>query len=197
MQVNNLLIPVIALLTINSCAKSDLTPDEYKKWLASDDGIRKVKDMGGYKYTLTFLPNDWMNYTRLAGKVDSASTDDLIYFRLDIDALDGGGNLLRQNIAQKEEYFERLYYVSYLMKDDIKLNFAGKYYACILYHYERAYDLTSKLSFMIGFEKPAPIEEDLTVEVMPKYFSDIEVKFKFKKDAIESVPKLKLNEQHN
>lgn len=187
-------IVCIFLMIVQACKKSDLSPEEYKKWLSSDESVRKVKDMGKYQYTLTFLPSAWMAYTRKEGSVNDTLPDEMFYFKLEIDAKDGKANLLKNDLQAKEEYFERLYYVSYVMKDDIRLMTSGQDYPCLLYHYERAYDLSSKLSFLLGFKKPLGITGDVVVEIMPRYFSDIEIKFKFKKDAIESVPKLKLDE---
>lgn len=187
----------ILLLCAQSCQKGELNAIEFEKWMKSSKSLEMKKDMGEHAYTLRFIPEDWMAYSNLnknytAAEFESKKKDasDMYYFKLEIDIKSGQQNLLKNGLKNDDEYFQRLYYVSYLMKQDIAMRMGDITYPCKLYSYERAYDLNSKLSFMLGFEKPKLLTDDIVIEIRPQLFSDERVKFMLDKSVINSIPKL-------
>ena len=189
---------ILILILLSSCKKADLTPDEYVKWLRSEKDMSKTEEIGPFKYKADVVPAEWIAYTNLypkgnvkdyGKKLEEASG--MYYIRLTIDMKEGKLNALRYNLHAESEYFQRLYYVSYLMKNDIKLVVEGKEYPCRLYSYERAYDLNSRLCFLLGFEKPE-LSGDVSLEAVPSGINDDRVKMKFNGNVFQSFPKLSL-----
>ena len=161
--------------------------------------MKKLRDWraGEYAYKIQFIPEDWIaysnmnkNYTPAEFESKKKDASGMYYFKLEIDIKGGQQNLLKNGLKNDDEYFQRLYYVSYLMKEDIKMRMGDATYPCKLYSYERAYDLNSKLSFMLGFEKPKILSEDIGIEIRPQLFSDERIKFLMDKAVIQSIPKL-------
>ena len=190
---------VVVLVLVCGCKKANLTPDEYLNWMKKTKDMSKGKEIGNYKYKVDVIPAEWIAYTNLFPKNNIGDYKNKLeqaagmnYFRLTIDMKAGGPNALKYNLHKEQEYFERLYYVSYLMKDDIKMIVNEKEYPCMLYSYERAYDLNSRLSFMVGFAKPPKPGDDVVVEVIPTGLNNDRVKLKFDGDVFQSFPKLLL-----
>ncbi|MBK7149049.1 MAG: hypothetical protein IPH78_09565 [Bacteroidetes bacterium] len=192
-------VSIIFIVTVilSGCKKAELTPEQYKQWLAKEEALNKTVNMGDYRYTVRLLPNDWVAYTlcqncnadKLTAKLNEVG--DLRYFAVTIDNIAGSDNLLKKNIGKESEYFERLYYVSYMMKEDLELISNGKHHKPVLYSYERVYDLSSRVSFMTAFASDS-VEEDFTLKISPKFFSRDPVTFRFKQKALHNLPKLLL-----
>lgn len=194
MKANSILLSAMLLLV--GC-KNELTPEEYKKELVENRNWSKSTEIDGYTFKVDYIPANWIAYINSSGgnKTQDAyqknldEANGMYYFRIGIDA-GKGKNVLKRELEKEEEYFDRLYYVSYRMKDDLKLISGDKTYPCELYVYERAYDLSSKLSIMAGFKKPIDENEDVRLELYPAVLGTGKVKFEFKGTKIASAPKL-------
>ncbi len=185
------------LLVFAQCQKGSLNAQEFKQWMKDNKKLVQVREMQEYEYRIQYVPSEWILHTsgvnaEELSKVENGKSQkqNLLYFKLEIDVLNGKENLLKKNVAAADEYYTRLYYVSYKFKDDISMKSAGVTYPCKLYSYERAYDLNSRLQFMIAFECPVDIQDDVQIDIRPKFYSDERIKFLFNKQTIISVPKL-------
>lgn len=191
---------LLLLLLFSACTKSDLTPEEYSNWLKGNEELKRVKELDGFVYTVTCMPKYWMAFKALDDRYNEADysakleeAGDMLYFQITIDSKEGGSPLQKE-VRNKEEYFERLNYVSFKMKEDIKLVCGTSEMDVALYTYERAYDLNSRVSVMVGFEKPNCKEEDVVVQLSSALHNSQMLKFRFNLRQMESVPKLKLHE---
>lgn len=187
---------LFCLILLFSCKRKSLEPGDFRKWMLSNKDMTVTQKIGNYVLTVNQLPEQWIAYTNLGDKSSPEEYQTklkdavgMYYFRLNIDMSRSGGNVLKSGVHSDDEYANRLYYVSYRFKEDIRMVVSDSTYLCRMCIYERAYDLNSKLSFMLAFDKPARID-DLLVCVDPEILEIGKVNFRFNRSVFESVPKL-------
>jgi hypothetical protein len=80
----------------------------------------------------------------------------LTTLRLSIGLADGKSDPLWQGAANKIAYQQRVYQLSYQLQENIYLEQDGGRLPCVLYHFERSYDLRPERVVVLAFETKKP-----------------------------------------
>lgn len=190
---------LFALLVWSSCNPSSLSPADYMAWVRNDDnGLRVEKVIDQYTFSLQYKPFEYealqelgpAKATRSSVEAKRAMYDSTQYFTLHIksgnhqEVLNTNGNALEQ--AQWLEYFMGP------AQDDILLVDGKDTLPCILYHFERSYNLDNGNAIVLGFEKTSRshtgdkeiIYNDQVLETGPVHFT-------ISQAAIQKIPQIR------
>lgn len=140
--------------------KSQLAPIEYVKWVEDiDNGIKVKKTIGDFTFSVLYKPYEYIVAKEL--RISSISTetlkkkmneiDELQYFTFRIEADNANTELLRINLASENEYNSRIEYFSFNMQKDLKLIDGKDTLDCVLFHFERVYNIAPYATFVLGF----------------------------------------------
>jgi hypothetical protein len=131
------------------------TPEEIqeaKKLLSAE------KEIDRFTFTATYLPWEYIVAREQKGKLNKELLDkkvneinDLQYYTFKIEDNQDNSELLMAGISSKDEYYERIQYFSFSMQQDLKLIDGEDTLACVLFHFERNYGLSSEATFSLGF----------------------------------------------
>lgn len=162
----------------------------------------KAQRVGGLSYYLTYLPKDYLVSNELRKNVISKEEynqiaqgyGDMTYYLMEIES-DEGEELARHKLVGNADYTERIKYLSFEMEKNIKLVTAsGEEFPCVLFHYERTYNVSPKNTFMLGFELPEEAKEkELQLVIDDQLFEAGYIKFKWSPRDIKNLPKIKLS----
>jgi hypothetical protein len=199
MQVNKQLFYLLVFL--GACRPSALPEDKYLNWMKDQkNGCHKVKKVGDISLEVQYKPTDFVMAEEIDGRMLSAQEysnrkkeiDGLQYFDLRIK--DNSG-LIEGETGSKQEMNERLYYFSYEFENDLTLIDGNDTLPCVLYHFERTYNLKNTRNFVIGFEKKNRKEmEDKCLVIDSRALGLGIVKIKIDKEALENIPVLENKE---
>ena len=171
-----LLISCLAVILLPGCSSS-LDQDQYVRWVESyEHGLRVRTTVNDYVLDVQYKPTDYvalqrMNYDDVTQDFDVArsAAEKLQYYTLTISTNQSENDLLRHgNLAEKQRL---LYYFSYELQHAIRLVENGEQLPCVLYHFERSYDLKSTQTLVLGFERPVANPEQATLVIAPPLFS--------------------------
>jgi hypothetical protein len=79
------------------------------------------------------------------------------------------------------------------MKDDLILVHGNDTIRCALFHFERAFDLSSHRNFVLAFPRNETISnEPLTLIFDSREFNTGPLKFRFRAEALDNIPQIAL-----
>jgi hypothetical protein len=196
---SHFLILTAAIFFFSSCSKKQLTIEEYKEFMSEpSNGLTIEKKIGNLSYCLTYLSPELLAADELNGIGNSLSDfqkDSIIesyqgayYFFFEIKS-NNGSSVLNHRLSSPEEEITRISYFSFDFKDQVRCFFDKKEEKCIVFNFNRTYNLNPSLQFLIGFEK-VPFEQDLSVRIEDKIFGNGILKFHFSKNTISSIPQI-------
>ncbi len=183
------------------CSPSVLTPEEYLKWVKDpSNGLNKEVEIGDYRFTAQYKPAAFIaliENTRNKISRDSLmkrikELEELEYIDLRI-SLKNGEDFLKKNIRGTEEFNSKQYYYSFDFQKDLSFHESTQEQDCILFHFERNYDLTSGRTFVLGFNKiktEAPADKILQIDAKDLRLGL--VKIKFDQGSIKKIPEIKM-----
>lgn len=197
---NTWLYIVLFAVSLVACNRSGvLSASDFQ--LEMENSI-KVKNTKLFKLKLQYLPHDYLVYKELGGlSVDQKSLDSLrkTYqdswtFKLTIDPVDiTDFDITWMNVANYEEYCDRIYSLAFEIKEMIVLSSAGiKLYPSLM-NFERSYGLKKSRDFILVFERPENFEEKMSFSFIDEIFETGISKFGFKKQEIVGFPRLAFN----
>ncbi|MEO1438568.1 MAG: hypothetical protein AAFV80_23715 [Bacteroidota bacterium] len=181
-----------------------MKPKELSLWVKDEDnGLRKTKVIEDIVFDVQYKPKDFQvaNYYKKAelSKTEYEAVhekyEDLHFFDLKISVNDPlQKDITRYQVANNEEWQERLYYLSFPMQHDIKLVEGRDTIPCALYHFERSYDVADHRTFVLAFAKQENQSDHLpkTLIIDSPVFRTGPVKLKFSESALKNLPGLKL-----
>ncbi len=195
------LLSVVALF-LQGCQK-EVRPVDYVKFVRSaDNGLHKQKAIGPLLLDVQYRPVDYVianefrknDIDPTAYQDRKAALDGLQYYNLKIGFT---GNtqmdITKYNIQNEAQQQERLYYLSFHMKHDIRMIQGQDTLAPVLYHFERSFDLSNHRTFVVAFEEPdQEHNNDKTLLLDTPILATGPLKIKFKKDHIQKIPNLKI-----
>lgn len=148
------------LLVLTGCS-SALEPKEYMQWVESYDNPLHLKcQAGAYVFDLQYKPAPYLvmqqegAFSPAALQQDTASGS-MQYYTLTLGLANGKGDFLDYQVTTVAEQQEKLYYFSYTFQNDIYILENGRKLPCLLFHFERSYDLKPTRTFVLGFENPS------------------------------------------
>lgn len=183
------------VLSFWSCDKDQVSLREYKSILAkAENGLIKGQKIGPVDAEVRYLPWELMVANEYG--IDSISEDiehrynGAQYYNLRV-KIDEPGNVDITNYRVKPEEFElqeRLYYLSFLMGQDIKLICCADTLHPVLYHFEQSYNIADFRSFMVAFEENERYKDcDRTLILDTPALGVGPLKFLFRKQAIKNI----------
>lgn len=177
---------------------AQLSPLEYVSWVENpENGLRVSAATDDLVFTLQYQPIAY-NVVREAKKPtlskalleqETRERDGLQYFMFRIALANGqGGSLLKYKIREPGEFEQRVAYCASAMQGDFTLAAGTDTLPCLLFHFERIYDIAPYSTFLLGFQKPAGPEQDLTLRYADKLFDLDPVSITIKAAALHSIP---------
>lgn len=157
---------IIALLLLfSSCWQYDeLSPLEYVKWIENpSNGLVLEKEQNELIFKLQYKPIEYVVASQ-ERKIElpesvfakaKSQMDGLQYFTLRLRSGNEEQPLLDKDRMTLEEYDQRVNYFSFGMQNDLVLFDGQDSLRCLLYHFERAYNLTDENTFLLGFDLPS------------------------------------------
>lgn len=123
------------------------------------NGLNVSKEVQDMVYTLQYKPLPYvialeeMNDTLFLQHLGQRETElkDMQYFTLRLEAKNNSQELLKYNLSDEEQYYERVKYFSFDMQRDIYLRDGNDSLPCLLYHFERTYGAAPYAKFVLGF----------------------------------------------
>ena len=204
-----LLIPVLAL--INACGPEQLNPEAYSAWIENpDNGLNITTVAGEFKFNLQYKP---LPYAALINSKEEhidkeellkimEEMKDLQYYTLRINPATGNEEMLQTNLTSQEEYFYRVQYFSFKLKNDLYLKEGNDSLPCVFAHFERSYAVSPNNNFILAFPvserekesiaKGKKYEEEKTLVYNDQYLQTGQVKLKIEKSSVRHIPELKL-----
>lgn len=202
MKANSLAIIVIILLS--ACSEKEMMPKEFANYVASEEsGLLVKKQVNEFVFELLYEPIEYKIVNQLrAENVSNAEYNELEdamkgmqYYVLKIGVEGSNKSILKYLLESEEDYQNRLAYFSFGFQNSIYIEEDGVQIPCSLFHFERAYDLTPKRTFVLGFEQNSKTKyNDKTIVIDSDFFKTGKVKIKINGSDIESLPSLILND---
>ena len=182
----------ILLFFLMSCSQS-LEQDDYIAWVEGyENGLHVSRSLGDFIFDLQYKPAE---YVRLQEKQwrgghdpELSVEENMQYFTLSIGLKDKQLDFMEYNIETVEQRSQMLYYYSFRFQNAIYLEENGKKLPCVLYHFERSYDLKPTRTFVLGFEKPNKGDEFTKLVIDSPWLNTGPVKFHINKN---NIPELK------
>lgn len=136
-----------------------LSPREYISWVDDkDNGLKVEKMIGEFTYMFQYKPTDYVvimdikkdsiGKSELQKKTEEYNGLQYFNFRM---STESGGELLKKNVVDENDYNSRIQYFSFDMQKDIKLIDTKDTLDCVLFHFERVYGLAPYATFLLGF----------------------------------------------
>ncbi len=186
--------------------KAELTPKEYvQSWstLPTESEFVKQKKIKEFNYKLKYLPIEFLISNELR---DSSPSEEMVdslkknyegmeYYELTLSIDDFKDETIKYNVADMQEYQNRLSYLSFSMQKDINIIQKNAQTApCKLYHYERTFGIAPHAKVLIGFSKEDlnPQTTERTVVLNDNLFNKGLIKFNWSGSTLLETPKLLL-----
>lgn len=181
--------------------EKSLIPLEYVDWVNDKEhNLNKTKRIGEFGFTVFNKPVDYLIcLDQRKEEISTLSYDqvkkefgNLLYFDFKIEADDIPTELLKYKVGGEAEYQRRITYFAYEMQNDFCLVDNNDTLPCIMFHYERTYDIVPYAKVLLGFD-PLKNNASKTFEFIyqDRVFSNGLIKFTFRKSDLENIPKLK------
>lgn len=182
--------------------QADLLPvKNYVQWVQNTgNGFRKEKTIKDLTFSAQFKPYEYIvcleeKRHELADSIVRkrvSELKDMQYYELRISSNKAGGELLKRELSSAQQYQERVNYFAFGMQRDIQLVEGTDTLPCVMYHFERSFDVSPESVFLLGFPiRNGETQEDKTLLVYDRTFNTGLIKFTFSKKALKNLPKLK------
>jgi hypothetical protein len=196
---------VIIFLTLsvlfNVGCKRQLKPAEYYAWNNSKNtSIIKTHKDKYYNFQVAFRPIDFMALSQLNGEKLTAKNFEVAkkglvccrHFKIDVQTKDTS-DVLMYKLRSKEEYYERIKYLSTDISSHLYLIEGTDTLPCTFAHYERTYKMKSSATVMAFFERKDPDLSETTpmkMLITRGGFNPATLEFTFTEKDLNNIPKL-------
>lgn len=205
---------IVLVVFVSSCGKKEETgsevgasltteasysPLDYLKWVESYDGLRVSKRIEKIEFQLQYMPAEYMvvkmykdslntlNNVRL--KASAKGYEQLQYFKLRISIDDFNDEIVKYNIRNDFEYEERVKYYSFNMQHRLKLIDGNDTLPCVMYNYERTFNLTPNSNFQLAFPVTGN-KSNKTLIIDDLYLGTGKVMMALPEEKIKSIPQI-------
>lgn len=190
------LCAVFLSLLITRCKETKLRTEQYINWIEdADNGLRVTKSIGEVTLSLQYKPMEYilakeqmqesMNGEEKEKRINELGN--MQYYNLTYSLAGNSGDILKYNLGDASEYQERIYYFSFHMQEDIFMIEGNDTLPCELFHFERYYGLSPKLSFSLGFKNTGN-KTDKQVIIDDNIYGSGPVKFIIALKDIQNIP---------
>lgn len=161
-------------LLIAGCGRDSIPANEYAEWITNEGhNLKLTTEMGEYKISIQYRPISMIALQESNNDPTSAAYENatrelsgMHYFTLRLSSAKDNQRFLDACISSGREINELINYFSFEMKNDLQIIEDGDTISCVLYTFERNYDLTPHLDFSLAFPAKSKSNE--------KLFSDIQ-----------------------
>lgn len=185
-------------LFLCSCREVELRASEYIKYVERENNhLNRAKQVGDLHFHLQYCPTEYLLLKE--HKTDKLSkqlveerrmeNDSMLFFKLRITA-NGSTDVLNYQLRSGEDYYARIQYLSYGFEEDIALIHERDTIFPALFHFERTYGVVPFADFMMAFNTKIKESGDFQVIIDDKVFDTGILKFTYKTDDIQNIPKL-------
>jgi hypothetical protein len=164
------------------------------------NGFCKIKEMEDLTFICQYKSYDYIVCLENKGNTVSVSAkkerlEELKganYFEFTIKLINNNGELLKHNLSSASDYGKRVQYLAFDMQQDIQIRYGDEaLQPCVLFHFERTYDIAPYAKFILGFKNPEKNKiQDIVVEYNDRVFNKGLIKFTFSKDDFNKIPKI-------
>jgi hypothetical protein len=195
--VNKLVIYILICFTTGCNQKNILNAHQLAEWFQdTKNGYRVVKNSNQYTFDLQLRP---ILYEKALSIINNYNNDEEIlnddlsyYFTLKIKHHSGSDISTINTQNQMDKIEKNLYYLSYIMEDDVFLVQGNDTIKPLYFIYEKPYNLSKYSTFNFCFTLENIKEKsDIVFVIDGGFFNTLPVKFKFSKEDIYNHPKLK------
>lgn len=157
------------------------------------NGFIKSKTIGQISYYGILKPSDYLlSQKKLEEKNTRLSKndfEDLQYFDLRIKVEDFNREFIKYDLENAGQYQARVQYCAFNMQQDIKLIDGSDTLSCVLYHYERSFDIVPYGHFTLGFEnKKSDVVNTKTLVFYDNLFNNGIIKLNFSPEIMVNEP---------
>ncbi|HVD97456.1 MAG TPA: hypothetical protein VNB90_04570 [Cytophagaceae bacterium] len=199
MQASKILI-LLLFVALASC-NSPKSPVELQKWVEENDhGLNKKKSIGEYQLEFQYKPLSYVlckeaqpgwnakNYKAREDELKGLEYYDVLL------SVDGAKDIVSyQNESKDQQFYDKQYYLSFGFQNDIWLETDSVRVPCVLYHFERTYDLSNKRKIVLAFQLPEnQKQKDRVLVINGERLGFGIVRTIFENNDIQSVPELDL-----
>jgi len=162
---------------------------------SEENGYIKNKLIGNINYSSILKPIDYMIAKKRIDENDpnlkASNFEDLQYFDLRIEVKDHNSEFIKYDLESPQQYEERVKYCSFEMQHDIKLIDGKDTLECVLFHFERAFNVVPYGHFILGFEtKNKKVIEGKTLCFDDHLFNQGIIKFTYSPSLLVKQPVL-------
>ncbi len=165
------------------------------------NGLKKNKTSGAINIGLQYKPVPYLIAHEFRKNEIKASDykerqdalQNLQHFNLQLSVNQDGQDITRYGLRNPSDNQGRLYYLSFGMRDDIRLIEGQDTLAPVAYHFERSYDLANHRTFVLAFEsKKENIGKDKTLILRSKALGIDPTAITISQNDLNKIPKIKL-----
>ena len=183
---------VAATFLLVGC-NSSLDQRAYVRWVEDPDhGLRVQRAVNDYLLKLQYRPTDYVALQRINQNRDVNKTlvfdqvrqevAPLQYYTFSVQTLEPANDLLRHGTAAEKQRL--LYYLSYELQHALHLEEQHQPLPCVLYHFERSYDLKQTHTIVLGFPQSDTPGPTATLVIDPPLFNPDPVRLTIQKPTL-------------
>jgi len=199
------------VMTQTSCTKSQLAPRSYMSWIENEsNGLKTTRVSGDFKFSLQYKPLEYVvmlnerntNMDKATMEKEMEEIKDMQYYTLKINSNDEKAEMLRTNLSETNEYYRRIEYFSFHLKNDVYLIDGTDSLPCGLFHFERGYGISPDNNFLLAFplsKKEIELRkqgkkyfEEKTLIYKDRFLNTGTVRLEIKKNALENIPAVRI-----
>jgi hypothetical protein len=172
-------------------------PFDYLEWTESENGLRISKKIEKIQFQLQYMPAEYMTVKYYKDSLDQLDEtkftgrrkeyEGLQYFKLRISIDDFNNEIIKYNSSDNNDYEDRVKYYSFGMQHRLKLIDGNDTLPCVLYNYERTFNLTPNSNFQLAFPASGNISSK-TLMIDDKYLGTGKVMMTLTEERIKSIP---------
>ena len=168
------------------------------------NGLRKEHRVNEFTFSMFQKPSQYLALIDSRGEILSDSIlkqremeySEMEYYDLIISVDSLQGEILKYNLSSKNDYEARIKYCAFEMQKDISMVNDGDTLPCSIFHFERAYDVTPRCTFLLAFDaKGIKKDKPRTIVYEDNLFKNGIIKFHYTVNDISVLPKLATDER--
>lgn len=191
-----------SVLVMTACNSGALSGKDYVNYIENEkNGLKHSKQINELSYQLQYCPAEYLlikeyktfdvSQKLLDAKINTK--DSMLNFQLRIQNTAGNGDVLNTGSPSKEDYYNRIEFLSYGFEESIALiNSKDTIYPAI-YHFERTYGVAPYADILFAFNASKFMTEDVSVIINDRVFNNGLLKFTLTNTDRTKLPKLKAN----
>lgn len=194
---------VTTSFNISETSKRKCSPAGLMLWVEDPQNhLRQKKNIGELTYTIQYKPAQYIlckEYDEFSNMpadsiiMETKQLNEMNYFNIKVEIDGFNDEFIKYNLSQTQSYEDRVKYFSYAMQNDLKLVDGEDTLNCVLFHFERTFNVAPYAIFMAAF--PNKNKDKITSKTFiynDKYLGSGSVKFLLKATDLKEIPTLSL-----